>query len=87
MDIARLVVLPRAGGHVEADLREVDAAIRLVAQGSAVRIRLVGLADIDRIAPVALARAQEASVHLRVERHGSGVLIFGLSSEPTGEQQ
>jgi hypothetical protein len=58
MDTAGLIVLPRAEDPIDADLREVDVAIALVAQGAAVRVRLVGLASADRIAPFALAHAQ-----------------------------
>jgi hypothetical protein len=77
MDTVRVIVLPRTEDEIQAELREVDAAIRLVAQGSAVRVRLVGLADLDRIATIAIARAQAASVALKVDLAGSGALIFG----------
>jgi len=78
MDTAGLIVLPRAEDPVAADLREIDVAIALVAQGAAVRVRLVGLATADRIAPLALAHAQYAGVDFCVDGSGSTTrLIFG----------
>ncbi|HXS72057.1 MAG TPA: hypothetical protein VN839_10805 [Patescibacteria group bacterium] len=80
MDTAGLIVLPRAEDPIDADLREVDVAIALVAQGAAVRVRLVGLASADRIAPFALAHAQSAGVDFRVDGSGPTTrLIFGPS--------
>jgi hypothetical protein len=80
MDTAGLIVLPRVEDPLEADLREVDVAIALVAQGAAVRVRLVGLASADRIAPMALAHAQAAGVEFRVDSSGTTTrLIFGPS--------
>ena len=80
MDTAGLIVLPRAEDPIDADLREVDVAIALVAQGAAVRVRLVGLASADRIAPFALAHAQSAGVDFRVDGSGTSTrLTFGPS--------
>ena len=80
MDSAGLIVLPRAVDPIDADLREVDVAIALVAQGAAVRVRLVGLPSSARIAPIALAHAQSAGVGFRVEGSGPGAgLVFGPS--------
>jgi hypothetical protein len=80
MDTAGLIVLPHAEDPIDADLREVDVAITLVAQGAAVRVRLVGLSSADRIAPIALAHAQTAGVDFRVDGSGSTTrLIFGPS--------
>ena len=82
MDTAGLIVLPRAEDPIDADLREVDVAIALVAQGAAVRVRLVGLASADRIAPLALAHAQAACVDFRVDGSGSTTrLDFAASRE------
>jgi hypothetical protein len=80
MDTAGLIVLPRAEDPIDAALREVDVAIALVAQGAAVRVRLVGLASAARIAPIALAHAQAAGVEFRIDGYGSTTrLIFGAS--------
>ncbi|MFL5684507.1 MAG: hypothetical protein ACJ77D_00495 [Chloroflexota bacterium] len=80
METAGLTVLPRAQDRIDADLREVDVAIALVAQGAAVRVRLVGLASADRIAAIALAHAQSAGVDFRVDGTGPTTrLIFGPS--------
>jgi hypothetical protein len=78
MDTAGLVVLPRADDPLDADLREVDVAIEMVARGAAVRVRLVGLNGADDIAPIALARAQEAGIEFRIDRSGAATrLTFG----------
>jgi hypothetical protein len=80
MDTAGLIVLPRAEDPVEVDLREVDIAIAMVAQGAAVRVRLVGLPSAARIAPIALAHAQAAGIDFRVDGTGPTTrLIFGPS--------
>jgi hypothetical protein len=78
MDTAGLLRLPTAEDQIEADLREVDVAIEMVARGAAVRVRLVGLNEADAIAPIALARAQFAGVDFRVDRDGGATrLTFG----------
>ena len=80
MDNAGLFFLPQTDDPLDADLREVDVAIELVARGAAVRVRLVGLNGADQIAPIALARAQEAGVEFRVDHAGSTTrLTFGPS--------
>lgn len=80
MDTAGLIVLPRAHDPIDADLREVDVAIAMVARGAAVRVRLVGLPTADRIAAIALAHAQAAGVDFRVDGAGPTTrLIFGPS--------
>jgi hypothetical protein len=56
---------------LEHDLAEVDAAIELVRGGAAVRVRLVGLASVDRVAGAAAARAQVAGVEFAVDRTGA----------------
>ena len=56
---------------------EVDAAIEMVRLGAARRMRLVGMADADGLAAVALARAQAAGITFRLERdRGSVILTF-----------
>jgi hypothetical protein len=80
MDTADLFVVPRADDPLDADLREVDIAIEMIARGAAVRVRLVGLSDADTIAPIALARAQLAGVDFRVDRTG---LVPRLTFGPT----
>jgi hypothetical protein len=78
MDTAGILRLPSADDPVEADLREVDVAIEMVARGAAVRVRLVGLHAADEIAPIALARAQFAGVDFRIDRDGPATrLTFG----------
>ena len=82
MDTADLLFLPRAEDpldeDLDAELREVDVAIEMVARGAAVRVRLVGLSDPDTIAPIALARAQLAGVEFHLDRAGSTPrLTFG----------
>jgi hypothetical protein len=80
MDTAGLFFLPQADDPLDADLREVDIAIELVARGQAVRVRLVGLNSADKIAPIALARAQEAGIAFRVDHDGAATrLTFGLT--------
>ena len=80
METADLRVVPRADDPLDADLREVDIAIEMIARGAAVRVRLVGLSDADAIAPVALARAQLAGVDFRVDHTG---LVPRLTFGPT----
>jgi hypothetical protein len=77
MDTAGLIVLPRAGDPLDADLREVDVAIALVAQGAAIQVRLVGLHAPDEAAPIALARAQRAGVGFRLDHWAKTHLTFG----------
>jgi hypothetical protein len=78
MDPVGLFVLPRAEDRLEIDLREIDVAIALVANGAAVRVRLVGLNAPDAVASVALARAQQAGVDFHVDRAGGATrLMFG----------
>jgi len=80
MDSAGLFVLPHVEDPLDADLREVDVAIAMVAKGAAVRVRLVGLATATRIAPIALAHAQSAGVDFRVDGSGPTTgLVFGPS--------
>jgi hypothetical protein len=73
---AGLYVLPSAD-ELERDLREVDAAIAMIASGAAIRVRLIGLRVPDEVAPVGLARAQAAGIGFRVDRLGSTRLTFG----------
>lgn len=78
MDNAGLFFLPHADDPLDAELREVDVAIAMVVRGAAVRVRLVGLNGADHIAPIALARAQEAGVEFRVDHAGATTrLTFG----------
>ncbi len=80
MDTAGLIVLPHAEDLLDADLREVDAAIALVAHGAATRVRLVGLASAASIAPIALAHARSAGIHFGVDGSGTTTrLTFGPS--------
>lgn len=80
MDTAGLFFLPQADDPLDADLREVDVAIEMVASGAAVRVRLVGLVGADEVAAIALARAQEAGVEFRMDHDGATTrLTFGPS--------
>ena len=80
MATAGLIVLPRAEDPVDVDLREVDVAIAMVAQGAAVRVRLVGLPSAARIAPIAHAHARSAGIDFRVDGSGPTTrLTFGPS--------
>jgi len=77
MHTAGLFFLPGADDLIDADLREVDTAIEIVASRLAVRVRLVGLNDADTIAPIALARAQLAGIDFRIDRGETTSLTFG----------
>ena len=57
---------------IERDLTEIDAAIALVAVGSATRVHLVGLLRPERAAAVGLAHAQQANVAFSVDRDPQG---------------
>jgi len=52
-------------------LHEVDAAIELVVRGLAARVRLSGLADVDALLGVALARTQAAGLEFHIDRTGA----------------
>jgi hypothetical protein len=52
-------------------LREVDAAIELVAHGLASRVRLTGLADLPGVQATALARTQAAGLGFHIDRTGT----------------
>jgi hypothetical protein len=78
METAGIVRLPHVDDPLDADLREVDVAIEMVARGAAVRVRIVGMNAADAIAPIALARAQLAGVDFRIDRSsGATLLNFG----------
>ena len=59
----------------ERDLDEVDAAIALVAQGHARRVRLIGLAHPEAVAAVGLAHAQLAGVGFRLDASAEAVAV------------
>jgi hypothetical protein len=59
----------------ERDLEEVDAAIALVAQGHARRVRLIGLADPEAVAGLGLAHAQIAGVDFRLDTSAHAVAV------------
>jgi hypothetical protein len=84
MEPADLIVLPRLPiERFELGLVHVDAAIELVRRGAATRVRLVGLADADHLASVALARAQAAEVAFAVDHSGLGLtLTIGPRTNP-----
>ena len=60
---------------MDADLLEVDAAVQLVAHGAARRVRLVGLNAPERVAAIALARAQEANLAFHADRAGASMSL------------
>jgi hypothetical protein len=63
--------------ELEKALAEVDAAIALVGQGAAVRIRLIGFAMLDAVAGRAAAHAQLAGVGFQIDRPDvAGVLAI-----------
>ena len=76
MDIVSPIPFPGAPsdplGH---DLAEIDAAIGLVADGRATRVRLVNLGHPDEIAAVGLAHAQDAGIEFRLDRNGSATAV------------
>jgi hypothetical protein len=55
-------------GSVAHDLAEIDAAIALVARGTATRVCLVALHAPRTVAPIGLARAQAAGVDFSLDR-------------------
>jgi hypothetical protein len=59
----------------ERDLDQVDAAIAMVADGHARRVRLVGLADPEAVAAVGLAHAQVAGVGFRLDSGPDAVAV------------
>ncbi len=81
MDVHHPIALaPRSADLVEADLCEIDVAIRLVSAGLARRVCLAGLHWPDLVASTALARAQVASVDFKIDRaNGTAALIFGAA--------
>jgi hypothetical protein len=74
-------VLPfprRASAPLERDLAEVVAAITLVAQGAARRVRLVNLRRPMAVAGDAAAYAGEAGIEFHIERStGKAELVLG----------
>jgi hypothetical protein len=56
----------------ERDLGEIDAAIDLVAQGLATRVRLVGLMRPEAVAAIGLAHAHEARIAFSLDRKAGG---------------
>ena len=62
-------------------LAEVDAAVALVRCGASCRVRIVGLADVDAVAGLAVAHAQAAGVDVALERRGPTVVV--IVSRPT----
>lgn len=79
MEPVDLHVLPHpSDAPLEHDLVEIEAAIELVRQGVAERVRLVSLVAVERVAGVALARAQAADVSLTYDPTGPApVLTIG----------
>lgn len=78
MGSGRFYVLPSSETDIDIDIREIDSAIAMVANGSAFRVRLVGLHAPDDVAAIALARAQAAGIPFTVDRLGmTARLTFG----------
>jgi hypothetical protein len=62
----------------EQDLAEIDAAIELIHQGLAARVRLVGLRTPETVAAAGLARAQAGRLQFSVDRGASGALALTI---------
>ena len=62
----------------EQDLAEIDAAIELIRQGIAARVRLVGLRTPETVAGAGLARAQAGHVGFSVDRGAGDVVALTL---------
>ncbi len=78
MDTIALLVVPPAGDRSEVDLREIDSAIELVRCGAATRVRLAGVASSGQVVGLAVARAQAAGIHIRIDpATPTPVLTFG----------
>ena len=77
--------------ELERCLREIEAAIELVARHCAVRISLVGFAIADEVAGVGAARAQAARVGFHIERRqrnsGSLIVVGPVLTESTIREQ
>lgn len=79
MDPTTFLPCPGASPEkVDADLAEIEAGVALVSRGFATRVRLVGLAHVDAVASVGLARAQASHVAFTLERGPSGVAAITL---------
>jgi hypothetical protein len=79
MDSTTLLPFPNVSADpLERDLAEIDAAIGMVEQGVATRVRLVGLARPEAVAATGLARAQEASIEFHLDRSPEGVTAITL---------
>jgi hypothetical protein len=79
MELSKPLVSSRPdAGRLGIDLANVDAAIELVRRRTADRVRLAGLDSAERLAPLALAKAQAAGVRFVLDRDGGSVtLTFG----------
>lgn len=79
MDSTTPLPFPNASTDpLERDLAEIDAAIGLVEQGVASRVRLVGLVRPEAVAAAGLARAQEARILFRLDRSPEGISAITL---------
>ena len=67
---------------IQRDLVAIDAAIALVAQGLATRVRLVGLIRPEAVAAIGLAHAQAANMSFSLDRKagGPGTVTLGPRS-------
>jgi hypothetical protein len=76
MDTPRPFVLPRMRiDPRERHLGDIDAAIALVRDGTAVRVRILAQPDADAIAAFGLAHAQAAGVDFIADRDASGLTL------------
>ena len=62
----------------EQDLAEIDAAIELIRQGMAARVRLVGLRAPEAVAGAGLARAQASDIEFSVDRGAAGAVALTI---------
>ena len=59
-------------------LAEIDAAIELIRQGMAARVRLVGLRTPEAVAGAGLARAQASDIEFSVDRGAAGAVALTI---------
>jgi hypothetical protein len=73
MEPSAPIEFPRATlDPLEFDLREIEAAIELVARGTATSVTIVGLRRPEAVAGRGLALAQQAGVAFGLTRDGAG---------------
>ncbi len=86
MGPADIIMLPRPRtAPFDRGVLDVDAAIELVLQGAAVRVRLTGLPHAGDLAEIGLAHAQAVDLAFCAERDAMGLtLTIGPRIAPPG---